>query len=689
MKKLLLLMLVLVFAKPAFSQLDRSKLPQAGQASEIKIANYESFELKNGLKVFVIENRKLPRVSFNLVLDVDPVLEGSNAGFVSVTGDLLRTGTKKRTKDQLDKEIDLLGATLSTSPTSIFASGLERNKEKLFEIVSDIILNSEFKQEELDKLKKQMLSGLATAKDDPNSISQRVSQVIMYGKDHPYGEIETEETVNNITLDMCKSYYATNFHPNVAYLAIVGDINKATAKKLVEKYLTKWEKKEVPKNSYSTPKAPVVNKVSLVDRANSVQSVISIAYPVELQIGSDDAIKASVVNLILGGSATGRLFMNLREAKAYTYGAYSSMNPDRLIGSFSASTQVRTSVTDSAITEIINEMKKIRSEKVSDDELQKAKNLLSGSFTRSLESPETIARFAINTARYNLPKDYYKNYLKNLNALTSDEILATAKKYIKPNNLNVIVVGNGEEVAKNIAKFSVSNKVDYFDANGNPFDPTAKKIPAGVTAKSVIDKYIEAIGGKENILKVQDKTTKMKGSVQGIDITITMNQKEPNKLYQVLDAGVFQQKTVFDGTKGYSEGMGQRADFTGEQIEEMKDNSLHGMLTYDERGFKYELTGMENINGKDAYKITFTSPAGKKSLAYYAVDSGLLIRTSSSVSTSQGTFNQTTDMDDYREVQGVKYPFKLSQNMGPQSIELIVTSYEINTGLPDSLFEIK
>ncbi|NMB81362.1 MAG: insulinase family protein, partial [Ignavibacteria bacterium] len=462
MKKLLLLMLVFVFAKPAFSQLDRSKLPQAGQASEIKIANYESFELKNGLKVFVIENRKLPRVSFNLVLDVDPVLEGSNAGFVSVTGDLLRTGTKKRTKDQLDKEIDLLGATLSTSPTSIFASGLERNKEKLFEIVSDIILNSEFKQEELDKLKKQMLSGLATAKDDPNSISQRVSQVLMYGKDHPYGEIETEETVNNITLDMCKSYYATNFRPNVAYLAIVGDINKATAKKLVEKYLTKWEKKEVPKNSYSTPKAPVVNKVSLVDRANSVQSVISIAYPVELQIGSDDAIKASVVNLILGGSATGRLFMNLREAKAYTYGAYSSMNPDRLIGSFSASTQVRTSVTDSAITEIINEMKKIRSEKVSDDELQKAKNLLSGSFTRSLESPETIARFAINTARYNLPKDYYKNYLKNLNALTSDEILATAKKYIKPNNLNVIVVGNGEEVAKNIAKFSVSNKVDYF-----------------------------------------------------------------------------------------------------------------------------------------------------------------------------------------------------------------------------------
>jgi predicted Zn-dependent peptidase len=689
MKKLFFLILVIAFVTPVFSQLDRSKLPEPGSASEIKIANYESFELKNGLKVFVIENRKLPRVAFNLILDIDPVLEGENAGYVSATGDLLRTGTKKRTKDQLDQEIDLLGATLSTSATGIFASGLERNKEKLMEIVSDILLNSVFKQEELDKIKKQTLSGLATAKDDPNSISQRVGRVILNGKNHPYGELETEETVNSITLDLCNSYYESYFRPNVAYLAIVGDINKAKAKQLVDKYLGKWEKKDVPQMTYPTPKAPVVNKVALVDRSNSVQSVIAVGYPVELKIGSEDAIKASVVNLILGGSATGRLFMNLRESKAYTYGAYSSMNPDRLIGSFTAFTQVRTSVTDSAVTEIIGEMKKLRNEKVGEDELQKAKNLLSGSFVRSLESPETIGRFAINTARYNLPKDYYKNYLKNLNALTADDILAAAKKYIKPNNLHLLIVGNGDEIAKNISKFSVSSKIDYYDVNGDLYDPSAKKIPAGITAESVIKKYIEAIGGRESILKVKDKVTKMTGTVQGMNLTITINQKEPNKLYQLLDAGVFQQKTIFDGTKGYTEGMGQKTEFTGEQLEDMKDNSLHGMLDYDERGVKYELTGMETINGKDSYKITFTQPSGKKSTAFYSVESGFLVRTASSVSTAQGTFNQTIDMDDYREVQGVKYPFKLNQNFGPQSIELIVTSYEINTGLPDSLFEVK
>lgn len=689
MKKLFLLILVIAFVNPVFGQLDRSKFPEPAPASEIKIASYESFELKNGLKVFVIENRKLPRVSFNLILDVDPVLEGKNAGYVSAAGDLLRTGTKKRTKDLLDQEIDLLGATLTTSATSIFASGLERNKEKLMEIVSDIILNSVFKQEELDKIKKQTLSGLATAKDDPNSISQRVGRVIVYGKDHPYGELETEETVNSFTLDMCKNYYELNFRPNVAYFAIVGDINKVKAKQLVEKYLGQWEKKDVPKSSHPVPKTPVVNKVALVDRSNSVQSVIAVGYPVEIKIGSEDAIKASVVNLILGGSATGRLFMNLRESKAYTYGAYSSMTPDRLIGSFNAFTQVRTSVTDSAITEIIGEMKRLRNEKVDEEELQKAKNLLSGSFVRSLESPETIARFAINTARYNLPIDYYKNYLKALNALTADDILATAKKYIKPNNLYLLVVGNGDEVAKNISKFSVSSKIDYYDTNGDIYDPSAKKIPAGLTAEGVIKKYIEAIGGKENILNVKDKITKLTGTVQGMNLTVTINQKEPNKLYQVLDAGVFQQKTVFDGAKGYTEGMGQRNDFEGEQLEDMKDNSLHGMLDYDERGVKYVLTGMETINGKETFKVTFTQPSGKKSTANYSVETGFLVRTSSSVSTAQGTFNQTIDMDDYREVKGVKYPFKMIQNFGPQSIELTVTSYEINTGLPDSLFEVK
>ncbi|MHB8931789.1 MAG: M16 family metallopeptidase, partial [Melioribacteraceae bacterium] len=481
--KILVLMLILFTASFSTAQLDRSKRPQPGPAPEVKIGNAESFVLANGLKVFVVENHKLPEVTFSLVVDSDPVIEGKNAGYVSAAGELLRTGTKSRTKDKLDEEIDFLGASLSTSSSSIYASGLSKYAEKIMGIVSDIILNHDFKQEELDKIRKQTLSGLAYQKEDPDAISKRVSDAVMYGKDYPYGESETEESVKSITLDMCSKYIDTYFRPNISYLAIVGDINKAKAKSLIEKYLGKWEKKDVPKNTYTTPKAPIVTKVDLVDRASSVQSVISVCYPVDLPIGNEDVIKAKVVNLILGGSATGRLFMNLRESKAYTYGAYSSLSADKLIGNFSASTKVRNTVTDSAITEILNEMKRIRNEKVTETELQNAKNLLSGSFIRTLEQPATVANFAINIARYNLPKDYYKNYLKNLSAVSVDDVQNTAKKYIKPNNAYIVVVGSAQDVAKNISKFSVSGKIDYLDTYGDRYDPNVKKVPEGVTVE--------------------------------------------------------------------------------------------------------------------------------------------------------------------------------------------------------------
>lgn len=683
--KVLVLMLILFTATLSFAQLDRTKLPQADPAPEVKIGNAESFILSNGLKVYVVENHKLPSIAFSLVVDRDPIVEGENAGYISAAGQLLRSGTKNRSKDKLDEEIDFLGANLSTSATSIYASGLSKHSDKIMAIVSDIILNPLFKQEELEKIKKQTLSGLAYQKDDPDAIANRVGSAIMFGKEHPYGEMDTEETVKSITLEMCNKYVETYFRPNVSYLAIVGDITKAKAKSLVEKYLSKWVKKDVPPETYQIPKAPIVNKVALVDRANSVQSVISVCYPVELPKDSEDILKASVANLILGGSATGRLFMNLREAKAYTYGAYSRLNPDKLIGNFSASTKVRNTVTDSAITEIMNEMKKIRNEKVSDKELENAKNYLAGNFIRSLEQPSTVANFAINIARYNLPKDYYKNYLKNLNAVTVEDVQAVAKKYIKPNNAHIVVVGSGDEVAKNISRFSVSGKVDFYDIYGEKYDPNIKKIPEGITVELVLDKYVEAIGGKENILKVKDRTTKMSGAMQGMNITMTQSQKAPNKSHTLIDFGVGQQIVVFDGEKGKISAMGQEQAMPAEQIEQMKLGSLYSMLEYKENGIKYELTGIETINDKDAYRVASTYPSGKKATNYYDVTTGLLIRTLS----PQGAGVQTIDFDDYRDVQGVKYAYRLSIGTPNGPLELITTSVEVNTGLADSIFEVK
>jgi len=688
MKKLLVLLLIGTLT--TFAQIDRSKMPPSAPASEIKFGDYHSFELNNGLKVFVVENSKLPRVSVSLVLHLDPIMEKENAGYVEITGQLLRTATKSRTKEQIDEEIDFLGASLSTSSTGAYGSSLKKNFDKMLEIFADVVLNPEFKQEELDKIKKQYLSNLQMQKDDPNSIADNVRNVLNYGKDHPYGEIATEETVNSVTTDMCKSYYETYFRPNIGYLAVVGDITKSEAEKLIKKYFSKWQKKDVPTFTYSSVKSPLVNKVSVVDRPSSVQSVINISYPIELKKFTEESIKAMVMNHILGGNASARLFRNLREDKAYTYGAYSTITADMIVGNFTASCEARNSVTDSAVTEFLREMKRLRDEKVSEDELKAAISFLSGSFARSLENPQTIASFALNIARYNLPKDYFRNYLKTLSSVTVDDIQQMAKKYLKVNNANILIVGNASEVANNLKKFSTAGKINYLDIYGNPYDPSAKKISSDITPQTVTSKFIDAIGGREKVLSIIDKKMTMKGKIQGLDIIIEVYQKQPDKLYQLLDAGVMKQETWFDGKTGKTSGMGQTMAIEGVELELMKSQAAMNLeLDYTSMNINAELTGIETFDGKDAYRIKYTLPNQKTFTRYYDVESGLLVRLVTNIDTPQGSFSQTTIYDDYREVGGVKFPFKVTQGMAGQNITMDVTSVEVNLNLDDSIFQAK
>lgn len=689
MKVKYVLILMLLFSLSIFAQVDRSEMPEPGPAPEIQLGETESFTLDNGLKVFVVKNDKLPVVSFSLVIDRDPILEGEDAGYISIAGDLLRTGTTTKSKADIDEAVDFIGATLNTSASRVYASSLRKHTDELLQLMSDIVLNANFKQEELDKIKKQTLSGLKAQKDDPNSIAANVRNALDYGLDHPYGEQITEETVENITLNMCNDYYSTYFSPSISYMAIVGNIDTDDAKELITKYFSDWKPKEVPEHKYGTPSAPLVDKVALVDRQQSVQSVIHVTYPINLMIGSPDVIKASVANMILGGYFSSKLNSNLREDKGYTYGARSSVDSDELVGRFDASTQVRNEVTDSSITEILTEMTKMSKGQFTDKELESAKNYLTGIFARSLEDPQTIARFALNIERYNLPKDYYQNYLKNLNAVSREDVIAISKKYFNPDEAYILVVGKGEEVADGLKKFSLSGKISYYDIYGNEYDPDAKKVGADVTVQSIIDKYVEAQGSKEKLENVKDVQTTLKGKVQGMDITLTISRKAPNLLFQELDAGVFKQTTIFDGEKGKQIANGQETMIEGDQLENLKLQSVLNLyLNFDKYNVEPKLVGIKDVNGKDAYEIELTLPSGKKWYHYYDVETGLKVREVSTVDSPQGSFTQTIDMSDYKEVDGLKFPYKFSQQLGPQSIEMEVTDIKVNQGLSDAIFKV-
>ncbi len=464
MKKLIILSFGLLPLTLLAQPIDRSKAPQPASAPEIKIADPVSFTLANGLKVFVMQNSKLPRISATLTIDRDPVLEGDKAGLHAMAGTLLQRGTTKMNKVKLDEEIDFLGASINTFSTGVSARSLKANFPKVMELMADIIFRPSYPAEELEKIRKQQLSGLKSAMNNPASISGNVTNRVVYGKTHPYGTIRTEESINSVTVADIKQYINTYWKPNISYLVFVGDISAAEARSLSEKYFGKWEKGDVPKSNHEFAQSPDKNYIDMVDRPASVQSVINISHTAELKPGTPDAIPASVMSNILGGGFSSRLVQNLREKYGFTYSASGSLSPDKYIGSFTANASVRNEKTDSAIGQFLAELNRIRNVVADEAEVSRMKNNMAGSFARSLENPATIANFALNVARYNLPKNYYRDYLKNLANVTPQQVQMMAKKYVLPENMHIVIVGNAKQVTPGLEKYG---PVKYFDVYGN------------------------------------------------------------------------------------------------------------------------------------------------------------------------------------------------------------------------------
>ncbi len=675
-KTSIFLFVALCSVATAVAQVDRTKYPEPGPAPQINIGDPATFTLPNGLKVFVVENHKLPRVTYSLVLDRDPILEGDKAGLTTFVGEMLMGGTTTRSKDELDEAIDRIGGQIGASSTSANASSLKKYNDQLLDLFADVLFNPVFPQSELDKLKKQAISGLAAAKEDPNSIVQVVRNAVMYGKDHPYGETETEKTVENVQVDDIKSYYNTYFKPNIAYLAIVGDITVSEAKALVDKYFSDWERGDVPKHEWPVPQAPTGNRVVLVNRPASAQSVINVGYPLALKPNNPDAIAVSVVAEILGGGASSRLFQNLREDKGYTYGAYGSISPDELVARLNTSASVRNAVTDSATQEFIHELDSMGKHTITQNELDLAKASLAGSFGRSLEQPSTIARFAINTELQELPKDFYQNYLKNLDALTLDKVNTTAAKYVHADNLQITIVGKTDDFADQMARFG---DVQYYTVTGDP-EVKVEITDASITAEGVIAKYLEAIGGKEKLSAVNTIRTVSEAEIQGMTITIEQLVDKDKGIAvqhtklgeQVLSKVVVTRDNVTVTAQGQSQELPAESAAPYQLL-----LAIFPELTYATDEVTLQLDGITKVNDEDAYKVKVTQ-GSNTSVAYFSVASGLKLKTESELS------GETT-VENYGTYDGIQLPETVSivNKMMPMPLKAVTKTVVINGEISD------
>ena len=658
--------------------------PKPGVAPTIKIGKPVTFELKNGLKVMVVENHKLPRVSFSLTLDNDPYAEGDKKGVADMTSTLIGSGTTKISKTAFNEEVDFLGANINFSSNGASASALSKYSGRVLELMADGALNPNFTQEEFDKEKTKLIEGLKANEKSVSAVAARVVDVLTYGKNHPSGEYVSEATLKNVTLADVKANYNTYFVPSNAYLIIVGDVKFKETKKMVEKFFGSWKKAAAPSLTYSDPKDVSSSQINFIDMPNAVQSEVAVVNMSNLKMTDPDYFAVLIANQIIGGDFNSYINMNLREAHGWTYGARTSIYGDKRVSTFNASTQVRNAVTDSTVVEIFKEFKKIRTEKVTDEMLASVKAGYIGRFVMQIEKPETIAGYALRIQTQSLPADFYENYIKNISAVTADDILRVANKYFLADNSRIVIVGKAADVAPSLEKLKFP--VSYFDKYGNPTaKPEFKKpVPAGVTAKSVIDNYIKVIGGEKAASAVKTiamfGTTTIPQAPSPLNFTSKIDAK--GKLMVELAMGKMSvMKQVVNEKGAYVMQQGQRQNIEGAMLTDMRAAAtpFEELSLSKKQGLTLET--IESINGKDAYAVK----NGKTTL-YYDVASGLKLAESKIVEQGGQSITQTTNYADYKEVKGVKVPFNIIQNVGFE-LDIKMSDVKINEGVSDADFQ--
>ena len=684
MKKSIIVLSSLVLTLIMQAQ-DRTQ-PKPGPSPTINIKKPETFALSNGLKVLVVENHKLPRVSFSLSIDNTPYAEGNKKGVENLTSSLIGNGSANIAKDPFNEEIDFLGANINFYSSGASGSGLSKHAKRILELMAAGALTPNFTQDEFDKEKEKLIEGLKTQEKSVPAVSNRVQSVLAYGRNHPSGEYLSEETINNVTLDDVKANYATYFVPEHAYLVIVGDVKTKEVKKMVEKLFGSWVKASAPRLTYSDPKNVQYTQINFVDMPNAVQSEITILNTVNLKMTDADFFPVILANQVYGGDFNSYLNMNLREAHGWTYGARSSIGFDKnMYSTFTANTQVRNAVTDSAVVEALKELKKIRTEKVSDEVLNNVKAGYVGKFVMQVEKPGTIARYALNIETEGLPVDFYENYIKNINAVTPDDVMRVANKYFLEDNARILVVGKGSEVISGLERLKIP--MFYFDKFGNPAEkPVMKKpVPLGVTVKAIIDAYVTAIGGEKAIKSVKTISNSGTTKIPQAPMPLTYISKTDAKGKMMVELSMEGMgsimKQVISGNEGYIVQQGQKKVLEGEELSKMKESAILFNETLLATKTGVTISSIEQMNGSDAYAVL-----DGNTTHYFDVKTGLKIAEALDDNQGGEKVVRVTTLNDYRDVKGVKVPFNIIMNVGFE-LDIKMNDVKINEGVSDADFK--
>jgi predicted Zn-dependent peptidase len=450
--------MVLKGRAPVSSDILKVKLPRPAQA-----------DLPNGLHLMVLEDRRLPQVTFQILIPgaggyFDPA---GKLGLASYTAALMIEGTKSRTSTQISGALETMAATLSVNTgfagpqATVVGSALSENFDKLFDLTADVLLHPAFSAEEWERLKVRTRTGLTQQRANPGFLANETFNRVVFGA-HPAGRVSTTaEMLDAITPAAMLEFHQSRYIPDHAVIAFAGDLSLAEARTLVETKLGSWKKSGTARLQVEDPPAIGAPKVSLIARPGSVQTTLFVGTQ-SMKRTDADYTALTVANRVLGGTM-GRLFRHLREEKGYTYGIGSGFSASLHRGAWSASTSVRTDVTEPALTDLLAEIAELREKPVPTGELQDSKRAIVAGFALSLENPQQVLGYYIENWLYGLPADYWDTYPARVMAVTAEQAQAAARKYLEPGRLQIVAVGDAAKIADILKK---KGTVEIFDAEG-------------------------------------------------------------------------------------------------------------------------------------------------------------------------------------------------------------------------------
>lgn len=689
-----ILLIALVASNFIFSQVDRSQIPPSGPDPEIKLGQPYEYELSNGLKLIIVENNKLPRASVNLFIDSQSYSSDGKTGIGSITSSLLGKGTKNISKDDFIEEIDFMGSTLALYTTGAYGSSLSKYFPRLLELLADGLLNPVFDLEEFTKEKERLLESIKENEKNVRTIASRVGDIIIYGKNHPNAEYTSESSINNISFDDLEVYFKKRFIPNNAYMVIIGDVNAEETKDRIVGLFSKWEKGKVITEDITVNSSFEQTEIHFIDMPNAIQSEIRFQNLIDMRKSNPDYISLLVANRILGGEPESRLESKIREDKGYAYYARSNFGSNKYASTtFNAFTSSRAEVTDSSVVELLSEIDKIKKIKVGDQELSDIKAAYFGDFVRESESPSTIAQYSVDIKIEELDNDYYKNFIRNVNQVSADDIIKVSNKYFNTNQGAIIIAGKGSELIDKLENLSYDGKkinINYYDTSGNIIDKPDYSVDSNITAEGIINRYINLIGGKENLEEVQ--SIELKGSAdldmqgQSFKLEFYSLKNNQNQSLSTVSAGGMQvQKSVFNKDQGYNVVNGQKIILSEDELEQaLTDSKLFSELSYDYEIVK--LVGSSTIDDQKVYEIKISD----NNTEYYSIETGLKVKEVENQLIDGNQITIETTIKEYQEVNGILIPSEINQVTPavpiPGGITIKFNTIELNVESSDSDF---